>query len=117
MAGIQPPFILRGEIPMSRHTMKKLRSELSIVVSPPSGRESVAVELRKVLGIMTFASVEWLGLAEGPGPGELVIYLRATGSSYGEAQDLLDEYVEGMLRRMTSSRDRFEQGSNLLLPA
>ncbi|WIM71849.1 hypothetical protein QP028_09695 [Corynebacterium suedekumii] len=64
MAGIQPPFILRGEIPMPRHTMKKLRSELSIVVSPSTGRESVAVELRKVLGIMAFANVEWLGLAE-----------------------------------------------------
>lgn len=101
---------------MPCHTMKKLRSELSIVVSPSTGRESVAVELRKVLGIMAFANVEWLGLAEGPCPGELVIYLRATGSSYGEAQDILDEYIEDMLRRMVSSRDRFELGSNLLLP-
>ena len=101
---------------MPCHTMKKLRSEFSIVVSPSIGRESVAVELRKVLGIMVFANVEWLGLAEGPCPGELVIYLRATGSSYGEAQDMLDDYIEDMLRRMSSLRDRFEQGSNLLLP-
>ena len=64
---------------------------------------------------MAFDNVEWLGLAEGPCPGELVIYLRATGSSYGEAQDILDEYIEDMLRRMASC-DRFELGSNLLLP-
>ncbi|MDO5669837.1 MAG: hypothetical protein Q4G50_07520 [Corynebacterium sp.] len=102
---------------MPRHALKKLRSELSISVTPPQAREALAVELRKTLEMMSSTDVEWIGLIEGTGSGELVIHLRASGASFGEAQDALDEFVNEMIRRMASSGEHFEQGSNLLLPA
>ena len=72
---------------------------------------------KKTLEMMSSDEVEWTGLIEGASAGELVIHLRATGASFGEAQDALDEFVKEMIHRMASSGEHFEQGSNLLLPA
>jgi|LSQX01.3.fsa_nt_gb hypothetical protein len=102
---------------MPRHALKKLRSELSISVTPPQAREALVVELKKTLEMMSSDEVEWTGLIERASAGELVIHLRATGASFGEAQDALDEFVKEMIHRMASSGEHFEQGSNLLLPA
>lgn len=107
-----------GSPEVSRHAKnKKLRSELSIIVSPPEARDSVATELKRTLSMISSQDVEWTGIGSGSGTGELVVYLEAVGRGYGEAQDALDDFVAEMVSRMDSTQGEFEQGSNLLLPA